>query len=135
MRKWISRIGAAHKGLLSRWRATGSLVWGASFGAILCFLCYLISLFWPPHIPFLFVPLEAGFVALILMLLDAGPGRESSFARAVQFGLFYAVPNFTRHGGSFSSSLTYIIVGSILYGVFMALIWRFYIYDPGKPLH
>jgi hypothetical protein len=77
------------------------------------------------------------------MLLDAGPGRESTFARAVFSGVSYGAGTFAWHARNPTESLLGSIVVSLLCGVAAALGWRFYGYDPREkrstlsspPLH
>jgi hypothetical protein len=130
MKSSIGRIGQRAETLRSRLLATSSPVWATSSGVFVSFVCYLLSLFKRAPLPLSWILGIASSVALILAILDAGPGRQSPFARSVQTGLGFTVLTFADHARNQSESLTLTIVRSAIYGLIMALAFRFYIDDP-----
>jgi hypothetical protein len=144
VKRRLLKIGEGAEKLRGRLWATRPVVWSLSGGTIISFLCYLLSFFKRAPLPLLWVFAIGSACALILALLDAGPGRHSVFARSVQYGLAFAAVNFSRYAQTGSQSLTVTIVESVILGVLMALAFRFYIYDPrektrsgapSRPLH
>jgi hypothetical protein len=108
-------------------------VWAGSLGSLIAFFCYLLSLFKRAPLPFLWMLGIAGGASLVFMLLDAGPGRQSLFARCVQYGFALAVLSFSDHARD-QAGLTFAIVGSLIYGIVAALAFRFYVYDPREKI-
>jgi hypothetical protein len=118
----MARFRAGHRRLLVRFYNSKEAVWCWGNGFCFALIAYVSSLVFHKHLPFIQVLGVACFAALILRLLDGGPGRLSTFAQASFRGLLWATMTF----GHFES-----IVASLLCGIVVALIWRFYDYDPG----